>query len=168
MSETNGQGPDVLDMDAFWVEQTAQGTPVRIMGEVVRLPAPGTLPMDLERRLNNAEADDEEGGKALLGEVFGDPDLPQRWETAGMSGRRFQMLLVWALANGQGRPVTQQQALEVVDRRMRGEGDGAGEGQPNREQRRAAAKRTRSGGTGRSSKPTSPASTTSARTSSPS
>lgn len=154
MSQTNGDQPDVLDLDAFWAEQERKTTPVRILGEVVHLPPPGGLPMNLQRRMEQVDAHDEAGMLPLLGEVFGDPGLVERWGQSAMTARQMRMLLIWGLSNGTGRPLTFQEAQNLVDRQMSG-GTGEAEG------------RTGSGGTGRSSKPTSPGSTGSPRRRSP-
>lgn len=150
--------PGVLDMDAFWAEQTQRTTPVKVLGEVVQLPAPGTLPLDLERRMEAADARDEATMKGLLGEVFGDPTLIDRWEQGGMNLRQFRMLTVWVLSNGQGKPLTMQQAMAAVDAQMDGEVGEAPRPGGNRATRRAKHAKASSGTKSASSKSTGPSS----------
>ncbi|HEX2314663.1 MAG TPA: hypothetical protein VHJ17_13060 [Thermomonospora sp.] len=107
------------DFDAFWAErrQDAGGHRIRVFGELVTLPT--ELPMDVEWRLeavrdlpaDRARAEIEE----LVGLLYGDGVL-ERWRAHGITGRQFQVLLVYGIARASGRDVSLEDAFTQVTR----------------------------------------------------
>ena len=143
--------------DAFWAEASGGRTEV-IRG--VEVAVPTDVPMALEKRVDELrDSDAQEDLAELLALLFG-RDVLEQWMDAGMGMLELQTVLTWGMAQAGGRDLTFAEALEMV---RSGEGLGKPKG-PNRATRRATgapAKRSAAGG-GRS-KPTSRASTGTAR-----
>lgn len=145
--------------DAFWAEVSGGRTEV-IRG--VEVAVPSDVPMALEQRVDELrDSDAKEDLAELLSLLFGQ-DVLDQWMDAGMGMLELQTVLTWAMAQAGGRDLTFAEALEMV--RSGDAGKLPGPKGPNRAARRATgapAKRSAAGG-GRS-KPTSSASTGSAR-----
>lgn len=140
--------------DAFWAEVGGRRTTV-IRG--VEVPVPTDVSLRLRRRIEELQDSEDENHIAeLVALVFGQ-DVFWAWEEAGIGAFEFQVILTWGMAQAFGREdYTFEQALDAV---RKGE-EGKALGVPaNR-----AARRSRSAATGGRSKPTSRASTASART----
>ncbi len=143
--------------DEFWQEverkeAEAAGTLPTTVIRGVEVPIPHDLPLRFQRKLEAVEhSESDDDVRALLVDLFGADTLDQ-WIDAGMKGLELRCVLLWAVAHGNGRPITFAEALEAV----RTEGKSLAP-VANRTQKRASA---RSGGR---SKPTSPASTDSKR-----
>ncbi|MEU6649516.1 hypothetical protein ABZ904_08715 [Streptomyces sp. NPDC046900] len=144
--------------DDFWAEVSIGRTEV-IRG--VKVDVPTDMPLAVEKRIEELrESSAEEDIAELLRLLFG-ADVLDEWRTNGMGLRELQTVLTWGIAQASGRDMSFAEALEVVIA-------GDGEGKPlapqgaNRATRRAASRKP-SGSTGGRSKPTSRASTGSAR-----
>jgi hypothetical protein len=146
--------------DAFWSEVSSGRTEV-IRGIEVRVPT--DMPLVMERRIDELrESEAEEDVAELVALLFGE-DILEAWIDAGMGSLEFQTVLTWGMAQAGGQDISFSEALDLV-RNGGGEGKQVGPKGPNRAARRATgapAKRSAAGG-GRS-KPTSRASTGSAR-----
>ncbi|MEU4947730.1 hypothetical protein [Streptomyces lavendulae] len=135
--------------DAFWAE-AAPRAEVEIRGVTLQVPA--DMPMGVEQRIQELQDSTElEDVAELVSLLFG-TDCIAQWREAGMGLKEFQTVLTWGLARASGRDTTFAEALALVE-----QGAPAGKG-PNR-----AARRSQSAATGGPSKPTSRASTGSAR-----
>lgn len=144
--------------DAFWAAQAAAGRTTVIRG--VTVPVPADLPLAFELRADElkestAEADIRE----LLSLLFG-ADHFDEWKRKGMGLMELKTVLAWGAAQGSGTDVSFAEALEAV---KAGEAEGKAPSGQNRAARRSAPKK-QSASTGGRSKPTSSASTASART----
>lgn len=157
-----GKVADTASWDAFWAEVSGSAGTETIRGVVV--PVPTDLPMLFQVRLDELrESERDEDMHELIGLLFGEGVL-QRWIDAGMGLLEFQVVLAWGIAAGRGTPVTFSEAHQLV---VKADAAGkAGSVPPNRAARRAAPKKP-SAATGGRSKPTSGASTTSRRKTSP-
>ncbi|MFI6534189.1 hypothetical protein ACIBHY_17140 [Nonomuraea sp. NPDC050547] len=143
--------------DDFWAEVQRQeaderkGPPTQVIrGVTVRVPH--DLPLLFERKTDQLkDSGSEDAFKELLADLFG-VDVLDAWIAAGMSGREFEVVLAWGMANGKGRELSFREAYEMVrDKQQSGKA-------------KSSTPRTGgSGSTGRSSKPTSGASTSSRR-----
>jgi hypothetical protein len=146
--------------DAFWSEVSSGRTEV-IRGIEVRVPT--DMPLVMERRIDELrESEAEEDVAELVALLFGE-DILEAWIDAGMGSLEFQTVLTWGMAQAGGQDISFAEALDLV-RNGGGEGKQVGPKGPNRAARRATgapAKRSAAGG-GRS-KPTSRASTGTAR-----
>ncbi|MDT9688198.1 hypothetical protein Q5762_07480 [Streptomyces sp. P9(2023)] len=141
--------------DAFWAEVQGAGTEV-IRG--VEVPIPTDVPLAMEMRLKDLESDSsEEAIREMVALLFGDTVLDQ-WIDAGMGLMEFKTVIAWGMAHATGTKVSFREAYDTVVAAEADEGKA-----PNRAARRAASK-PRSASTGGRSKPTSSASTSSART----
>lgn len=144
--------------DAFWAEVA----PELVRTETIRgvkVEIPSNLPLSFDQRM--AAAASEVAIRALLAEIFG-TDVLDKWTKAGMGHLELQVVLTWAVANGQGRATGYREAYDLV------RNAGKAPAPANREERRAAVARKPaaprpSAATGGRSKPTSSASTTSTR-----
>lgn len=145
--------PAEQSWDAFWAEVSTQRT-TEIRG--VTVPVPGDMPMRLRRRIEELQdSEDEEHVAELVALLFG-RDVYGTWEDAGLGAFEFQVILTWGIAQATGREdFSFAQALEAV---RSGEEGKALAAPPNR-----AARRSQSAATGGRSKPTTRASTGSAR-----
>ncbi|WP_113699186.1 hypothetical protein [Nonomuraea lactucae] len=145
--------------DDFWAEvqrkEAAErtGPPTQtIRGVEVRVPH--DLPLLFERKVDQLkDASDEAAFAELVAELFG-VDVLDAWIDAGMTGREFEVVLAWGMANGKGRTMSFREAYELIQKRNNNQGKA-----PASSTRKSA----RSGGSGRSSKRTSGASTASRR-----
>jgi hypothetical protein len=146
--------------DAFWSEVSSGRTEV-IRGIEVRVPT--DMPLVMERRIDELrESEAEEDVAELVALLFGE-DILDAWIDAGMGSMEFQTVLTWGMAQAGGQDISFADALDLV-RNGGGEGKQVGPKGPNRAARRATgapARRSAAGG-GRS-KPTSRASTGTAR-----
>lgn len=148
--------PEDDDFLAYW--RTRRPAEVKkIFG--VQVAVPSDLPLNFGDRYEQVkDSDDPEDMKVLLGVVVGQGVLDQ-WIARGAGVEQIKVLLTWGMLNGSGVPTTFAEAAERVAEIDRAS---VGKAQPNRADRRAGSSRTRaSGGTGRSSKPTSGGSTAS-------
>lgn len=129
-----------------------------ILGVTVVVPT--DLPLNVERRLDELQdSEDTEDVKELLQLLFGQ-DVLDAWVDAGLTGRQFKVLLAWGIANGQGKPTSFAEAMEIVAKAEADEAAGKAKTVPNRADRRKASSATRgSGKAGPSSSRTSAAST---------
>lgn len=150
--------PDHESWDAFWQEASGGRTEV-IRGVEVQVPT--DMPLAMEKRIEElSDSEAEEDLAELIAMLFG-ADVLDAWVDAGMGVLEFQTVLTWGMAQAGGRDLSFREALELV-RSGGGEGKQVAPKGPNRAARRSApAKRSAAGG-GRS-KPTSRASTGSAR-----
>ncbi|MFC8432259.1 hypothetical protein [Streptomyces sp. NPDC057253] len=139
--------------DDFWSEVSKGDTEV-IRGVEVRVPT--DMPLIVERRVEELQdSSRQEDVEELVKLVFG-TDCMEQWRENGMGLKEFQTVLTWGLAHAGGRKLTFAEAYDLV---QKGEGAGGGKAPtPNR-----AARRSQSAAGGGRSKPTSRASTASAR-----
>lgn len=147
--------------DAFWAEtlrkereQRGIAPTVTIRGVTVRVPQ--DLPLSYQAKADRLkDSSSDEAFAELLAELFG-ADVLDVWRDDGMGLREFRTILAWALSHGRGQPISFREAYELVhnadDEDVDGEG---GKASPQ--------KSGASESSGRSSKPTSPANTGSAR-----
>jgi hypothetical protein len=146
--------------DAFWAEQLRREAAERGQAptEVIRgvtVTVPQDLPLNFRAKARAMRNDDgDDSFKELLASLFG-VDVLDAWVQAGMGAREFRTVLAWAMAHGDGNPITWQQAYELV---MAKDEDGDEGKAPSSTRANGG-----SGGSGRSSKPTSGASTSSGR-----
>lgn len=140
--------------DAFWAEVQGAGT------ETIRsvtVPIPTDVPLVLEQRLKVLESEEsEEAIREMVAVLFGDDALDQ-WIEAGMGILELKTVIAWGMAHATGTKVSFREAYDTVVAAEADEGKA-----PNRATRRAAST-SRSKSTGTRSKPTSRASTSSAR-----
>lgn len=151
------------DFLAFWREQEAAEAPetLRILG--VDIVVPTDLPLKFERLAEAlGESSKTEDVKRLLQCLFGQ-DVLDRWVDNDVTGKQFKFLLAWGVANGQGTPTTFAEAAELVAKAEAAEAKGKAPVVPNRADRRASSRTAASSTSGGASKPTSRASTRSAR-----
>lgn len=152
------------DFLAYWSTRTRSTT--RILGVEVVVPSPDTVPVSFDAlmvRFQDTATVNEAAMEELLAKLFGVAVFAQ-WKDAGITGGMLKVLLAWGMWNGAGKAVSFAEAAELVDE---AEAKSSGKG-PNRASRRASSRAGGSAGTGRSSKPTSRASTTSTKRRSPS
>lgn len=141
--------------DQFWSEVNGAGTEV-IRGVEVTIPT--DVPLAMEQRLKALESDDSEDGiREMVALLFGG-DILDQWIANSMGLLEFKTVIAWGMAHATGTKVTFREAYETVVAAEAEEGKA-----PNRAARRAAST-PRSASTGGRSKPTSSASTSSART----
>lgn len=153
--------------DAFWTELETARTEV-ICG--VEVPVPTDLPLSYERRLDElrdlGEGADPEEFEPLVEPLFG-PGVLAQWVENGIGVTGLLVAVTWGMMQARGQDITFREAYEIVVSDDEGKALGG-----NRAQRRAAAKTAakktprssgRSASTGGRSKPTSSASTGSAR-----
>lgn len=144
--------------DAFWAAQAKSGRTTVIRG--VTVPVPADLPLAFELRADELrESTAEEDVRELVGLLFGVDHLTE-WRNKGMGLMELKTVLAWGAAQGAGRDISFQDALEAVRAE---EGEGKAPSGQNRAARRAAPKK-QSASTGGRSKATSRASTASTRT----
>ncbi|MER7363571.1 hypothetical protein [Nonomuraea wenchangensis] len=160
-NEHDAQDDDAKDFagfDAFWAEQLRkeraehgqQPTEV-IRGITVNVPQ--DLPMRFRAKARAMrDQDGDDAFKELLAALFG-VDVLDAWDKAGMGAREFRVILAWAMASGEGTPITWQEAYEAVMSKEDGEGEGKASTRESGE----------SANGGRSSKRTSAGSTSSRR-----
>ncbi|MFB4294791.1 hypothetical protein ACBI99_44680 [Nonomuraea sp. ATR24] len=150
--------------DAFWDEVLRVSPTVTIRGTRVRRPA--DLPISFDERLARASnGNDEQTFRMLLGELFG-TDVLDTWVAAGMGSREFKTVLTWGVACGRGRPISFREAYERIEAREAADREAtalgkAPEGPEDSESSTPTSEE--SAGTGRSSRRTSAASTSSSR-----
>lgn len=141
--------------DAFWTELNGSGTEL-IRG--VDVPIPTDVPLAMEQRLKALESDSsEEAIRETTALLFGEHVLDQ-WITNGMGLMEFKTVIAWGMAHATGTKVSFREAYDTVVAAEAEQGKA-----PNRAARRAAST-SRSSGSGGRSKPTSSASTATART----
>jgi hypothetical protein len=100
--------------------------------------------------------------KALLAELFGADHL-DTWIANGLTVGMMKVILAWGIANGSGSATTFERATELAAQAEADEKAGKALPVPNRADRRVSSGTGKSVSTGRSSSPTSAASTTSRR-----
>ena len=145
--------------DDFWAEvqrkEAAErtGPPTQtIHGVEVRVPH--DLPLLFERKVDQLkDASDEAAFAELVAELFG-ADVLDEWIDAGMTGREFEVVLAWGMANGKGRNMSFREAYELIQERDNDRGKAPGS---------STRKNARSGGSGGRSKRTSGVNTNSHR-----
>lgn len=105
--------------DAFWSEVQREelaergGLPTETI-RGVQVVIPHDVPMKFDRLLEKAQGSSSEADtKAALAMLFG-ADVLDRWVEAGMGGQEFQVVLMWGIANGRGKPKTFREAYEMV------------------------------------------------------
>ncbi|MFI6909877.1 hypothetical protein ACIBKY_52055 [Nonomuraea sp. NPDC050394] len=142
--------------DDFWAEVQREeaaerkGPPTQVIRGIT-VTVPYDLPLLFERKTDQMrESGSEETFKELLAELFG-ADVLDAWIEAGMTSREFEVVLAWGMANGKGREMTFREAYEMVRDKQQGKA------------KSSTRKSGGSGSTGRSSKRTSGANTTSRR-----
>lgn len=156
MATTKAATADTQSWDDFWSEVSAKRQTETIRG--VEVTVPTDLPLNFQQRataLKDSERDEDV--RELVSLIFGGGVL-DRWISAGMGAREFQVVCAWGYANGSGKPTTFREAYEIV---TTAETEGKAPTAPNRAGRRAATKPP-SSATGGRSKRTSPASIASA------
>lgn len=154
------------DFLAFWEQHRAAAAPPetkRILGVDVAVPT--DLPLSFEdgsRELANSQ--DPADFERLLVMLFGEGTL-QKWKANGLTSQQLRVLVAWGMANGSGKPTTFAEAAEMVRlaEEKKAQDEAEGKAPPNRAARRASSRTSGSGDTGRSSSPTSAASTRSRR-----
>lgn len=147
---TARKASDTQSWDDFWASVSRPET-TTIRG--VEVAVPTDMPMVVEQRaeqLHDSESLDDIA--ELVGMIFGQDCLSQ-WRDAGMGLREFRVVLTWGMANARGRKLSFAEAYALAQEADEGKAPA-----PNR-----AARRAQSAGTGGRSKPTSRASTGSAR-----
>ena len=143
--------PVTESWDAFWAEVSGARTEV-IRGVTVQVPR--DVPFGFEERLQElSESSSREDIADLVESLFG-AETFAAWDEAGMGLQELQVVLTWGMAQASGRDLSFREAYEMV---LNGAEGKAPSGQ-NR-----AARRSQSKSTGGQSKPTSRASTGSAR-----
>ena len=146
--------------DAFWAEQLRREAAERGQAttEVIRgvtVVVPQDLPMRFRARARAMSSlDGDEAFRELLAALFG-TDVLDAWDEAGMGARELRVVLAWGLAHGDGKPISFQEAYEQV--KSKEEGSDGGKASSSTPASDA------SGDSGRSSKPTSGANTSSSR-----
>lgn len=163
--EPPGQEDDFL---AAWrdYEATEKHETRTILG--VQVLVPTDLPLRFERLAESlGESSKEEDIKALLTVLFGQDPL-DAWVEAGLTGKQFQVLLAWGVANGQGKPTTFAEAVKLVREAEKADAEGKAPATNRADRRAKASSGTRgSAAGGRTSSRTSSASTKSTRKKSP-
>lgn len=152
--------PATQSWDAFWAEVNAKPQTEVIRG--VTVPVPSDMPLGFQQRVNALrDSDRDEDVQELVALIFG-PGVLDQWIANGMGEREFRIVCGWGIANGAGKSTTFREAFDLMAM-AEAEGKAPGEpSAPNRATRRAATKKPSSAG-GATSKPTSRASTASAR-----
>lgn len=156
------QAVEEAGWDAFWDETLRQEAAEHghaptetIRGVTVKVPQ--DLPLRYEVKASRLkDSSDDTAFAELLAELFG-VDVLDVWREAGMGAREFRVILAWGLSHGKGKPISFREAYETVMKATDDEDDEDAEGK---------APPSTSGGSangGRSSKPTSRASTGSRR-----
>jgi hypothetical protein len=163
VTDQNEEQPVTQTWDAFWAEVQAeqQAEIEQICG--VDVPVPVDMELQFSERVKQLrESDRDEDIEELVSMLFGSGVLAQ-WRANGMTQRGFRTVLLWGMARAEGLVMTFR---EAYDRMVDVEANPQRAAAPNREQRRAAAKRP-SASTGGRSKRTSSGSTGSGRKKSP-
>ena len=113
MSETG------TSFDDFWAEveraelaERGALPTVDICGVTVTVPHDNPLRVELGARAK-ADSTAMEDVQQLVGDLFG-TDVLDHWITAGMTNRQFRTVLLWGLANGNGKEMSFAQAYEFV------------------------------------------------------
>lgn len=155
---------EVAEDDDFLTYWNSRARPTtRILGVEVVVPSPDTVPISFDallERFKDSDSANRAELEELLGELFGE-DIFDQWQDRGLTAGMLQVLLAWGMWNGNGKQVTFEEAAELVAEAEAKAASSPGKA-VNRSARRASS-RARSDGTGRSSKPTSRASTGSAK-----
>ena len=160
-SDTAEQENEFQGFDAFWGETLRKEAAEHGLAptEVIRgvkVKVPQDLPLKFRakaRAMRNEDGDD--AFRELLAGLFG-ADVLDAWDAAGMGAREFRIVLAWGMSHGEGTPITWQQAYESV---MAKDDEAGDEGKAPSSTRKSGV----SGGSGRSSKPTSAGNTSSRR-----
>lgn len=141
--------------DSFWAEVSGGRTEV-IRG--VEVTVPTDIPLAMEQRIGELQdSEDEKDFAELIALLFGTNALDQ-WVDNGMGLRELKTVLAWGIAHANGQDLTFEDAFALVQQE-----EAAGKAPaPNRAARRAESRKP-SASTGGRSKPTSRASTGSAR-----
>lgn len=152
---------DTDDFLSFWAEyQAQQDVPTRrIFG--VDVPIPNDIPLAFEKQAEELQnSNDIEDIKRLLAALFA-PEIFDQWMDRGLTNKMLSVLLAWGMSNASGSPIEFAEAAELVEQAERDKAANGGKAPTplNRAGRRASSKTGASGGTGRSSKPTSRANT---------
>ncbi|MFD3929684.1 hypothetical protein [Streptomyces sp. NPDC058614] len=141
--------------DEFWAEVSG-GRTETIRG--VQVTVPTDIPLAMEQRINELQdAEDEDSFAELIALLFG-TDALGAWREGGMGLRELKTVLAWGIAHANGQDMTFAEAYDLVMQEEAGGGKTPAPKGPNRAARRAQSTRT-----GGPSKPTSRASTGSAR-----
>lgn len=104
---------DQQSWDAFWAEQEPPQT-TTIRGVTVRVPTGMTLRAQrrISERRERKPGDMESSWAPVLVDLLRDPDgariddLWDRWDRAGMEMDELSAVVVWAMSNAQGAPIT--------------------------------------------------------------
>lgn len=144
--------------DDFWAEQSGGRTEV-IRG--VKVQVPTDMPLGYENRVADLKHLGEDSGleefAELVDPLFG-PGVFEQWVDTGMGQIELLTAVTWGMAQASRKDLSFAEAFELVTSNDPGKAVSA----PNRAARRAASK-SPSKSTGGRSKPTSSASTASAR-----
>ncbi|WP_151480622.1 hypothetical protein [Streptomyces albicerus] len=145
--------------DAFWDEQHGGHRTTVVKG--VTVVVPNDLPVGFgERYAALSDSSSDEDVAELIAMLFGE-EAAEKWLAPPKIGtRQLMTVLLWGMAQASGDDITFAEALERVTKELKGKAQS-----PNRAARRAVSKKP-SASTGGQSRPTSAASTTSARKSS--
>lgn len=147
------------DFLAFWGEhQARQKYPtVTILG--VTIEVPHDIPIGFDAQVEQLqESEDIADMQRLSAFLFGE-GVVEQWMANRMTRQQWQVLIVWAMANGGGQPTSFSEAAEMVARAEEHAAQGKAQPVPNRQARRASSKTRASAGTGRTSRRTSAVST---------
>jgi hypothetical protein len=143
---------DTQSWDEFWASVSRPKTTV-IRGVEVAIPT--DMPMVVEQRAEQLhDSTDLDDIAELVGMIFGQ-DCLGKWRDARMGLTEFRVVLTWGMANARGREFSFEDAYKLTQEAIT---ESTGKALPNR-----AARRAQSAATGGPSKPTSRASTGSAR-----
>ncbi|MGC0205224.1 hypothetical protein [Streptomyces levis] len=134
------------DFDAFFGEEVAARPRqnVRVCGKTYTLPdsLPLMFTLQAERVQESSSVDDV---RAMLAPLFG-RDALDDWAAAGMTDRRFRIVLIYAVANVRNPgSLTMQAAAELHDQQEAEKAAGKAAG-PNRAARRTKTKKHASSG----------------------
>lgn len=150
---------EIDDFLAFLAEQDPTEVEVTtIYG--VKVEIPRDVPLLFNQKLIALDAGqaDDDTVRELVEILFGS-DIYNGWVLAGMTDRQFAIIFTWGMANAKGKRTTFAEAKKMLE-------ESEAEERPTNRAERRAAVRPRGSATGRSSKPTSRANTSSPRRSS--
>lgn len=146
------------DFEAFWAQHRTEQAPEYKTIFDVRVATPTDIPLSFEDTLDELKDSERREDMARVLEILFGVDALDQWKAAGMTTRQLRTVMMWGVANANGKPTSFAEALDLVKQAEADEA--AGKAVPiNRAARRASSKTAASAKAGRTSKRTSRAST---------
>lgn len=142
------------DFDAYWAEHGTRPTVRTALICGVEVEVPNDLPLEVEVITRRRGGDLTDTDVERVVELIFGKETFDEWLAKGMTSAQFPIVCAWGMLNGSGKPTTFAEAAKHVEE--------SAERPTNRAERRAAT-RPRGSVSGRSSSPSSAASTGSHR-----